>query len=406
MAFQAAATEPTTLAPVAMGTAQLSFDVYSSLAAAEPVWRELETRAISTPYQKFDWINAYCRAGFDVPDTIAIVVLKDQGKAIALMPFGVSRQFGVRQARIIGMPISNSDALVYDPRYAPKLTVDALKAAFAALNHAGAGADIISFHSMLAEWQGHANPLMAFPHAPAPNNLYLTKFEFGPSSFIEQALPHKRRTNIRRSQRRLAETLGETSVRMARSAEEVERFHAAFLEQRAKRFERMGVENIFATAPFQKLFKTLALEALGEPSPTFRYHALFAGDEVLATSLGVTTATHYSQYINSTTDGPAAKYSLMGVMMSALVDELRAEGVISLDMGLGDFDYKADWTSATTVYDSVIPVSALGATAAPVLLAARKLKRTIKQNPALWSAARRVLAFRTRLRRGGDNHSN
>lgn len=400
MAVQAIANAPVTFAPAAENAGGLTVAVYPSLAAAEPVWRELETRAVMTPYQQFDWIDAYCKAGFDVPDTIAILVLSDKGKAIALIPLGVSRQMGVRQARIIGMPISNCDGLIHDPEYAGKLTSEALKSAFAALNDAGAGVDIVSFHCLLADWQGHANPLLHFPYAPAPNNLYITALETGESSFIEQALPHKRRTNIRRSQRRLAETLGETSVRMARSAEEIERVHAAFLDQRAKRFERMGVENIFADAPFQRLFRTLAIHSLGQPSPTFRYHALYAGEEIVATSLGITTASHYSQYINSTTDGPAAKYSLMGVMLSALVDELRAEGVISLDMGLGDFDYKADWTRATTVYDSVIAVSPLGGAAAPLLLAARRLKRTVKQTPALWKAARALLAFKARLRDG------
>jgi CelD/BcsL family acetyltransferase involved in cellulose biosynthesis len=404
MAAQAIEAEPIVFARAADNAGGLTVSVFSSVEAAEPVWRELETRAVMTPYQSHEWISAYCRAGFERFDAIAILVLSHKGKPIALAPFGVKRRFGVRMAQIIGMPISNCDALVYDPDHADELTAEALKSAFSSLH--GSGVDIVSFHSYLAEWQGHANPLLGFKHAPAPNNFYTSTLESGDDPFIDQALPNKRRTNIRRSQRRLTEVLGDVSVRAAQSVEEIERVHAAFLEQRGKRFVQMGVENIFAQTPFQTLFRTLAIASLDQPVPTLRYHALYAGDEIVATSIGACTPTHYSQYINSTTDGPASKYSLMGVMLSALIDELRAKGITSFDMGLGDFDYKTDWTQVTTVYDSVIAVSPLGAIAAPLLLGARKAKRVIKQTPALWTIARAARGLKTRLRSGRGNHTS
>ena len=400
MTTQALTDAPMTFSDSALAAEGLAVSVFFDLAEAEPAWRALETRAVTTPYQRFEWISAYCSAGFDLPQTMAIIVISEGAKPVALMPFGITRRFGVRIAQLIGMQISNSDALVYDPAYAARLTPEVLGDALGALNRAGARADLVSFHCLVPEWQGHANPLLAFPHVPAPNNLYLGTLDTGEGLFIDEALPHKRRTNIRRSRRRLVEGHGELSVRVAASVAEIERIHAVFLDQRARRFRKMGVENIFAQAPFQTLFRSLAIASLGDEKPIFRYHALYAGDEILATSLGVTTPTHYSQYINSTTEGPAAKYSLMGVMLSFLIDDLRRDGVVSFDMGLGDFDYKTDWTKATTVYDSVIPVSVAGRLAAPLLLAARSLKRTIKQTPALWAFARRILALRTRAMTG------
>ncbi len=400
MAIGAIADEPIIDTDATGASGGLTVAVYSSLSAAEPVWRELETRSVMTPYQQFDWIDAYCRAGFERPDTIAILVLYDGGKAIALIPFGVSRRYGIRQAQIIGVPISNCDHLLYDPAYADRLTREAFTSAFAVLNRAGAAADIVSFHCLVPVWQGHANPLLVFDHTPAPNNLYVAGLGAGERPFIEETLPHKRRSNIRRSQRGLADLHGEVVLRLARTEAEVEQMHAAFLDQRAKRFRQMGVENIFASAPFQTLFRSLAIASLGQKSPTFRYHALYAGEEIVATSLGLTTPVHYSQYINSTTDGPAARYSLMGVMLSALIDELRVEGITSFDMGLGDFGYKTDWTQPMTVFDCVIPVSPLGRAAGPALLAARRAKRLVKQTPALWQAARTLRTLRTRLREG------
>lgn len=401
MAINAILDEPTIFTPASELAGDLTISVYRSLASVEPVWRELESRVVMTPYQRFDWIDAYCKAGFDVPQEIAILVLSSNGCAIALLPLGVSRRFGVRQAQIIGMPISNSDGLIYDPNYAQKLTPEALKSAFASLDTAEVKVDFISFHCLVKEWQGHSNPLLAFEHAPAPNNLYLGEFKAADSPFLNNVLPHKRRDNIRRSQRRLADTYGSLTVRVAESVQDIEHMHAAFIAQRGERFRLMGVENVFAHETFQTLFRALAIASLGQPTPAFRYHALCAGEEIIATSLGISTATHYSQYISSTSTGPASKHSLMGVMLSLLLDQLQAEGIRTFDMGLGDFGYKTAWTRATTVYDSVIPVSAVGKLAAPILLAARNAKRIIKQTPALWNIARALLALKTRLRTAG-----
>lgn len=89
----------------------------------------------------------------------------------------------------------------------------------------------------------------------------------------------------------------------------------------------------------------------------------------------------------------------MGVTLSLLVDQLRADGITGFDMGLGDFEYKTDWTHRQPVLDIVLPVSALGHVGAPLLRGARRAKRTIKQTPSLWKLARAAQSAMVGLRR-------
>ncbi|MCD7059038.1 GNAT family N-acetyltransferase [Pelagibacterium xiamenense] len=374
----------------------LDVAVFDTLEAVEPIWRELETRAVLTPYQTFDWINAYQATGFSPEARIRVIVWTDNGRPVALLPLAIGSRFGVRVGQVIGMEISNGDSLVFDPAYAEKMTPRAIRAALKVLGKTGAGVDIVNFHCLFAHEPDQPNPLLAFPHAPAPDHFYWCAFEEAEGSYIDKVLPHKRRTNIRRSMRRLQEGFGELQLRHATSEEEIAALHDVFVAQRGKRFKQMGVENIFARPQFATLFKTAARTGIERGTPVLRYHALYAGETVVATSIGVYSGKHYSQYINSTTDGQAAKYTLMGVTLSLLVDELRAEGITTFDMGLGDFEYKTEWTSRYTVYDSVVPVSLCGQMAAPMLRAARQAKRTIKQTPALWNLARKVLALKAR----------
>jgi CelD/BcsL family acetyltransferase involved in cellulose biosynthesis len=379
----------------------LSVTLFSSLGDAEPVWRELEARAVLTPYQRFDWIAAVVASGLEPGHKPAIVALYDNGKPIAMLPLQVGRRFGVACAAIIGTTISNGDWMIIDPAAQSRLGPDVLVAALRQARQKGLAADLVLLMSQPAQWGDIANPVMKLGSAVAPNNLYFTKLAQGEGPYIEQTLPHKRRTNIKRSMRRLTENFGPLVLRHAQTKDEIEAYLEVFLDQRSKRFRQMGVKNIFARQSFKTFFRDAAMTGLTMDRPALRIHVLYAGDEIVATSFGAYGASHYSQYINSTTDGPAARYSLMGVMMSMLIDELRGEGIESLDMGLGDFDYKTDWTASQPSHDSIIAISPLGTIAAPVLGSAREAKRRVKQSPRLWAMARSVLALRSRLKERG-----
>jgi CelD/BcsL family acetyltransferase involved in cellulose biosynthesis len=358
--------------------ASLAIAVDSAMADAEAAWRALETRCPPPPYQRYDWIAALVEAGFVDAASLRILTLSHRGEPVAIIPFALVRHLGMTVARIAGSDISNCDAIVFDTGAAHLLTAEALRAAFREFA-ATASVDAVDFRSLLAEWKGVANPLMGLSHAPAPNNFYLNEGELA-------GVPYSRRNNIRRSIKRLSADIGPLSLRRAGTPEEIETFNAVFLEQRASRFRKMGVDNVFARDDFQALFRGSANASLGAKRPLLSYHALFVGEDIVATSIGIRSGRHYSQYINSTSEGPASRYNLMGTLLAFLVEELQADGCDSFDMGLGDFEYKAKWTRRLAVYDATVATSMLGHAGVRVLRAGRRAKRIVKQTPALWNA--------------------
>ncbi|WP_421952908.1 GNAT family N-acetyltransferase [Pelagibacterium sp.] len=393
-------TAATDIGDLTMTAQPLAAVVHGSIAMAEPAWRALQQVGIYSPYQRLDWVTAYLDAGFTSGTQIAILTILEDDRPIALIPFEIVRKFGLRIAQIIGMPISNGDGLVFDPQSAHLLTPRALRDALATLP-----ADIANFHCVAPQLGEHANPLAGLGGNPAPDNFYVNMLEPGDASFIDQSLPHKRRTNIRRSQRRLDEGFGPVRLHRAKTPAEVETMLEVFLDQRGRRFVQMGVENVFQRPAFRQFFRRLALEGLDQVRPAISLHALYTGENIVATSIGTYGPAHYSQYINSTDYGEPSRYSLMGVTLSLLIDELRADNIKSLDMGLGDFDYKTGWTHRQTVYDIVLPVSALGHAAAPLLRGARAAKRKIKQTPMLWKLARAAQSALVGARRRLSGHN-
>ena len=372
----------------------LSVEVFTSLKAAEAAWRRLEATAVLTPYQRFDWIEALVATGVELKGRFAIAVVSLGTRPVALLPLVIERANGIAQGSIIGSRRSNSDWMIVDPDAAMILDQATLSRVFAQIRRQTPALDLLSFSNLPQSWQGIANPLMAFDHVPAPNNLYFAVIGPTPAPYIEHRLNQKRRANIRRGARRLEEMFGKVELRRANDPAELAKVHAAFLRQRGERFDQMGVDNIFASEQFVRVLQDSRRTVLQHRRPALVFHALYAGDEIVATSCGAFAGSHYSQYINSTASGPASKYSLMGVLMAELCDELNRVGVVTHDMGIGDFEYKTDWTEPQAIYNSVVPVTARGRLLLPILRAATGLRRAIKQNPVLWPIAQRLMKAR------------
>ena len=110
----------------------LRYEVFETLAGAEVVWRALEARGVFTPYQRFDWVAALLRARPLDKERLAIIVVHDGDRPVALLPLVVQSRFWMRTARIVGWDIGNGDWMGVDPAFARKLdrpTLDRLHGA-------------------------------------------------------------------------------------------------------------------------------------------------------------------------------------------------------------------------------------------------------------------------------------
>ncbi|HHY48181.1 MAG TPA: GNAT family N-acetyltransferase, partial [Alphaproteobacteria bacterium] len=375
--------------PVPAGTEPLGLTVHDSLAAAEGVWRELETRGVFTPYQRFDWIAHWVAAQAETP-RLAILCIEQAGRPVALLPLAIERHLGIRQATIIGSDIGNADWMLLDPAAAPLFTRARIARLLAAGAKRAGGIDLVALFNQPESWRGISNPLLAFPHQEGPNDLHFGSLnERGTFDLLDA----KRLGHLLRRKRKLAEAHGEVVLRTAGTIEEIDRFHRVFLEQRGARFAQLGIANVFAEPHFVRFFRAGAVASLGAPRPAILLQALFAGEEIVATACGTFAGDHYSQYINATAGGEVAKYRLIGILMHEIFADVARRGGTSIDMGLGAFEYKDDWTVRVPVYDSIIPLTPAGRLAGSAILKAREVKRAIKRHDRLWALAKRVRAL-------------
>jgi len=380
---------------------RLSVRVHASLGAAEADWRAVEATAVLTPYQRYDWIAALLASGLETATRLAIAVIHDRGVPAGILPLKLERHFGCTTARFIGTENGNSDWLAATPAVLQLLTPERLTALLAEIAALAGGIDLFAIFNQPAEWQGNVNPLLALSRLPAPNNLYFVAIKPTRLPYVDHLLPTRHSGKIRRSARRLEETFGELELRRANTPDELQRQHDTFLAQRAARFAEMGIHNVFGDAAFVRFFRLLAQQSFGEARPALVFHALYAGDTIVATSCGTAVGNHHSHYINSIASGEAARFSLIGVLLARLFDELVGDGITSLDMGTGDFAYKTEWTAPVPLFHSLLATTTRGRLVRQLIAIGSSGKRFIKQNPTLWKWAQAARRLLYRLRHGG-----
>ena len=391
---------PASHSPAQSGESRaIAVKLWDNLGAVETIWRALEADAVLTPYQSFDWLNLLVAAGGEPDGRIAIATLEHGGKVVGLLPLLIERKLMTKRARMLGTHQANADWMICAEGFRP--SVEELSTVFRQVSHQVGGIDLMSFENQPARWAGMDNPLLQFPHALSPSNLYTKDISGAALPYVENGVSSKHRASLRRARRQLETALGPVRLITVRDEATLETIHAAFIEQRSARFAVKGIDNIFARAPFVELFKKATLSSFGAARPTLWVHALMVGDEVIATSWGTTAGNHYSQYINSTSSGEAGRFRLMPMLVTDLMDELLAAKITSFDMGLGDFEYKREWTKPEQVFNSLIPLTLQGRLFATLLRLRDSVKRTIKQTPILWDVARNVRLAIFRLRGGG-----
>ncbi|MCK2056737.1 GNAT family N-acetyltransferase [Methylobacterium sp. 37f] len=372
----------------------LRADILDDLAAAEVLWRAMESdpAALATPYQRFDWVAAFVAGTGGAEADLRVVVLRDPaGRARVLIPLVVAREGGARVARVIGAKHANYHMPLFASREAAAMRPEDLSDALRLIGRK-AGIDVFALSHQPRFWDGAANPLH-HEAEPAPSDAYGLMLGPDPDATLKRVFSSDARKKLRAKEKKLVEAFGPVACQRAETPEAVERYLAAFYEQKAARFAGMGLANPYAD-PAVRAF--LARATVPGASPAIEVTALVAAGtgRVFAVFAGAVDAQRYSGMMTSFDADPAVSRSSPGdILLHHLIADQTARGRRSFDLGVGEARYKSSICDETIELGEVtLPVTLRGHVFALRIIAAARLKRRIKRDP-------RLMALVSRLRR-------
>lgn len=365
-------------------------------AALEPEWRQLEADAEASPYQRFDWMDAFRRGcPSEAGDAVALVLRDGCGRIALIQPLSVRRGRYVTVVAGLGGRHANFQMPLVRPGAMPLLEAGGypriLRRAAPLL-----GADLFAFANVPLLWRGHST-VLGTEGRPSPSDAYRLTLEPDADATLARALSKDARKKLRQKEKHLA-ALGPVSHAVARDPADVSALLAAFLEQKSARFRELGIPDPFAGEGIRRFLRESALSGLDRGRPAVELHGLAAGERIVAVFGAAVDPRRCSGMFISFDGDPAVARSSPGDLLLARVVRFQCgAGREVFDLGVGEARYKSAFCpEPEPMTQVVLPVTLKGRVFARSLDIAAEVKRGVKRNPTAFRLLNRARALAAR----------
>lgn len=369
----------------------------ADIARLAPRWRDLCGTGLASPYQSPDWVAAFARnVSPALDERLCVVTLAaPDGGLDLVLPLALTRRAGLCVASVIGGRHANFHMPAMSRALARRLDGPGARALLHRAAAAIGGIDLFELSFQPREWDGIANPFALLAPHPSASNAYGLALTPDPQDTLRRVLSGETRKKLRRKREKLAAALG--PVRLIDAADEAHRaaILSAFHAQKDRRFRDMRLANPFTCAAVSRFMA----EATAGPDAPMAFHALAAGDRIVATFGGACDRHRLSGMVNSFDTEPAiARNSPGDVLLADVIARQCERGRSFLDLGVGEARYKTMFCDEVQeLVDCLVPVTWAGRALAVGGRVAGDIKRYVKQHPMLFSAARQVRSARHSL---------
>ncbi|WP_312793846.1 GNAT family N-acetyltransferase [Tianweitania sp.] len=348
-------------------------------------YREFTSQTTCGAAQHPDWVDAWTRTR---SSEILFLSLELAGRTVLMMPLEVVRQKGCRVARAIGGNHANGNFPPILPDHAHALNTDAVAAMLKGLHRARPDIDLVLIERQTASINGVTNPFASITNVPSANIGLALDLSCGFEAVLDR-IGRKRRLKKHRSQTRKLEAAGGFRRIEAKMPDEVERLVAAFLNQKADRFQRLGIRNVFAD--MQPFLTALFNQAQTSPAPAFLLHGLEVGGTIRAVTGSSVVGDRLICEFGSIVEDELVHASPGDFLFFLNIEDAVRQGFETYDFSVGDEGYKRAWCDIEMQqFDTIAPLSLKGRVYALALQGVIGAKRRIKANDRLWALLKRL----------------
>ena len=389
MTIAAAIESPTAEAPARSKISRIArVEVTGNPSDVEPIWRELETRQLATPYQRFDLLAAWQREVGAREDALPFIVTAHDadGRPLLLLPLTIRRQHGIRVACFMGGKHANFNMALWERDFAREATASDLHALLSALREKAA-CDMLVLRQQPRRWQDFLNPLAMLPRQRSVNDFPVLHMIPGDPAINRISNSFRKRL---KSKERKLQSAG-YRYHVATNDTDIERLLDWFFHVKPMRMAEQKLPDVFAEPGVQQFVRAACRTQLPGGGHAIDIHALECDDEVIAIFAGVADGHRFSMMFNTYTLSARSRYSPGLILMRYIIDHYGERGYCALDLGIGSDDYKRMFCKGDEpIFDSFVPLTPRGRIAAAATSALSRAKRMVKGNQALFHLAQRL----------------
>jgi CelD/BcsL family acetyltransferase involved in cellulose biosynthesis len=363
-------------------------DVLGEITQAAAAWRDLESRQLATPYQRFDLLAAWHRevGAHEKVDPFIVIASDADGRPLMLLPLALRRHAGVRIASFMGGKHTTFNMALFDRDFARETTAADLDKLLSSLR-AISTADVLALTQQPRHWRDTLNPLAMLPKQRSINDCPILTMVPGdpPANWISNSL----RRRLRGKERKLQSPGYRYFV--GNSEADIDRLLDWFFRVKPMRMAEQKFPDVFAEPGVEAFVRQACHTRLAEGGHLIDIHALECDEEIIAIFAGVADGHRFSMMFNTYTMSGRARYSPGLILMRYIIDYYGERRYRALDLGIGSDEYKRMFCKGDEViFDSFIALTARGRIAAAAMSNLARAKRIVKHNPTLLGVAQRL----------------
>jgi CelD/BcsL family acetyltransferase involved in cellulose biosynthesis len=376
----------------------VALEVHGNPCEVEAEWRAFEQHADCTVFQTYDRVAKWQRhIGARRRLVPAIVLGRDaDGGLLLILPLAIEARGGVRRLTWLGSELCDYNAPLLAAQFSDQQSAQRFMLLWQDVaellqSNPQFRFDLIDLQKMPETVGRQQNPFRNLKVMVNPSGAHIATLSGDWDAFYAAKRSPATRKRERRQFRHLAE-FGDIRFGDVEAREDIERTLTTIFEQKARSFARMGVENIFARPGHREFFFDIATD----PGTRELVHLsrLDIGATIAAANVGLRFRDCYSLILSSYQDGDIARFGPGRAHLHELLRQTIERGFRCFDFTIGDEPYKRDWCDTEMkLYDYLAAATMRGRLVVATTTALRRLKRFIKQTPALWYAFSKARAI-------------
>ncbi|MBL4598493.1 MAG: GNAT family N-acetyltransferase [Rhizobiaceae bacterium] len=361
-------------------------------------WEELESLSPVSIYQTYQWVNA-CLETLEVEEDYQTMIISGsfQGKTYFILPLVLEGKF-IKRLRWVGGKHTNLSMGLFHPELIKNSGTKNFEALFKRIGSMIPGVSFAKLCCQPRQWGGQPNPILKLPFQDSVHKAYYLNLEQGFDAVLKAGNGKRKRKKFR-SQVRMAEKVGGYRLLVVSTPSEALKILDIFRKQKALRFKKQGIRDMFSATESRRFFNKLAVAPVSEQSACLQLFALEIGGEIRAVFGGGRFGSHLSGYFSSIADDELNHISPGEMLLHLLIEYCAENGYKSLDLGCGDERYKRSWCQEQIILsDVILPLSKR---ALPLVYGYRAwcvVKRVIRSNDPIWKFIRKLRAKKAEFR--------
>jgi len=376
---------------------EISFRIYTSLAAAEDEWRRFEQTAVGTPFQSYEWLTAWhrhigIRAGV-VP--VIVVGRFPTGETAFILPLAIDKGLAIKRLRWLGQDLCDYNAPLLARDFSRRLSPENFRVVWRKLqaqmqSDAQTRHDWIEFEKMPETIGVEVNPFVGLELTPHSSSAHIMQLGGDWETFYRAKRSSATRRHDRSKRRHMAQ-FGDIRFITTTNAADARATLETLMRQKSLALARKGISDMFARPGYREFF----LDFGSNPATQHLVHVsrIEVGATDAAANFAIVHDNCYYHILSSYCDGRLARLGPGALHLRELMGHAINLGLRKFDFTIGDERYKSEWCDERLrLFDYCAAATWRGLPASALSAARLRLKRYVKQTPAVWRAVSQLRA--------------